>query len=76
LRAIAPLEQAGLEVKDVVVLVDREQGGAEELAQMGYTLRSVLRLTEMLDILVEDGRITPGQQEEVTAFLAGGKGDA
>jgi len=76
LRAIAPLEQAGLEVKDVVVLVDREQGGAEELAQMGYTLRSVLRLTEMLDILVEDGRITPGQQEEVTAFLPGGKGDA
>jgi len=43
---------------------------------MGYTLRSVLRLTEMLDILVEDGRITPGQQEEVTAFLPGGKGDA
>lgn len=76
LRAIAPLEEAGLEVKDVVVLVDREQGGAEELADSGYTLHSVLRLTEMLDILVEDGRITPGQQKEVLAFLAGGKGDA
>jgi uridine monophosphate synthetase len=76
LRAIAPLEEAGLEVKDVVVLVDREQGGAEELAEMGYALHSVLRLTEMLDILAQAGRIAPAQREEVLAFLAGGNADA
>jgi uridine monophosphate synthetase len=76
LRAIAPLEEAGLEVKDVIVLVDREHGGAEELAAKGYTLHSVLGLRDMLGILVEDGRITPGQHREVLAFLAGGKGDA
>jgi uridine monophosphate synthetase len=75
LRAIAPLEDAGLEVRDVVVLVDREQGGAGELAETGYVLHAVLRLTEMLEILVEEERITPTQQEEVLAFLAGGKGD-
>jgi uridine monophosphate synthetase len=76
LRAIAPLEEAGLEVKDVVVLVDREQGGAEELAEQGYMLHSILGLREMLAILVEEGRMTSGQEEEVLSFLAGGKGDA
>jgi uridine monophosphate synthetase len=71
LRAIAPLEEAGLEVKDVVVLVDRGQGGAEELAEQGYTLHSVLGLKEMLSILTDAGRITPGQKDEVLAFLGG-----
>jgi uridine monophosphate synthetase len=76
LRAIAPLEEAGLEVEDVVVLVDREQGGAADLAAQGYQLHAVLGLREMLTVLVEEGRITPRQQEEVLAFLQRGKRDA
>ena len=72
-KAIAPLAQAGVSVEDVVVLVDREQGGAEELAEQGYRLHAVLRLTEMLTILTRHGRISPEQREEVLAFLAGGK---
>jgi uridine monophosphate synthetase len=69
LEAIAPLQAAGLEVQDVVVLVDREQGGREELEAAGYRLHSVLRLGEMLDWLVEAGRISRAQQEEVLEFL-------
>jgi uridine monophosphate synthetase len=69
LKAIAPLEAAGLEVKDVVVLIDREQGGREDLAEAGYRLHAVLGLREMLDTLVAAGRISAGQREEVAAFL-------
>lgn len=47
LQAIAPLEEAGLRVWDVVVLIDREQGGADELAAQGYRLHSVLKLSEL-----------------------------
>lgn len=69
LRAIAPLEEVGLVVEDVLVLVDREQRGGEALAEKGYRLHSVLRLKEMLDILAEHGRISTEQREEVLTFL-------
>jgi uridine monophosphate synthetase len=69
LAAIAPLEAAGLEVRDVVVLIDREQSGREELAEAGYRLHAVLGLGEMLDVLVAADRITAQQRDEVAAFL-------
>jgi uridine monophosphate synthetase len=67
--AIGPLEAAGLLVRDVVVLIDREQGGGEELAEAGYRLHAVLRLSEMLDLLLEAGRISASQRDQVVAFL-------
>jgi uridine monophosphate synthetase len=67
--AIAPLEAAGLEVRDIVVLIDREQGGAQQLAERGYRLHSVLGIRRLLDILCRRGRITPERQAEVLAFL-------
>jgi uridine monophosphate synthetase len=71
LAAIEPLEAAGLEVRDVVVLIDREQGGREELEAAGYRLHAVLRLGEMLDVLVRAGRIDAEQRAQVSAFLRG-----
>ena len=69
LAAIEPLEAAGLEVRDVVVLIDREQGGGDELEAAGYRLHSVLRLSEMLDLLAREGRITAQQRDQVAGFL-------
>ena len=57
IEAIAPLAEAGLEVKDVVVLVDRGQGGAAELAAHGLRLHAVLTLADLLDALVRRGSI-------------------
>ncbi len=69
LEAIAPLSDAGLKVADVVVLVDREQGGREELAARGLALRSVLTLSSLLDILVRRGRIAEAVRSDVRAAL-------
>jgi len=69
LAAIEPLEAVGLRVQDVVVLIDREQGGQQELAAAGYRLHAVLRLGEMLDLLVEAGRIVREQRDAVRAYL-------
>jgi uridine monophosphate synthetase len=49
LEAIAPLEEVGLIVRDLVILVDREQGGRELLAARGYTLHAVLTISQCFD---------------------------
>jgi orotate phosphoribosyltransferase/uridine monophosphate synthetase len=43
------LEEAGLRVRDAVVLVDREAGGAERLRRHGVNLIAILKLTTMLN---------------------------
>jgi orotate phosphoribosyltransferase len=70
LEAIAPLEELGLQVEDIVVLIDREQGGREDLEERGYRLHAVFGLGEMLDVLAQHGRISTAQRDEVKAFLA------
>jgi len=61
LTAIETLEAAGLKVHDIVVLLDREQGGKEELAEQGYQLHSVLTMNELLAVLQREGHITQAQ---------------
>ncbi len=68
-EAIAPLEEAGLKVKDLIVLVDREQGGTKELAEKGYTLHSVLKVSELLETLKKNGKISEEQFNQVNAYF-------
>ncbi|MBI5654811.1 hypothetical protein HZC53_04130 [Candidatus Uhrbacteria bacterium] len=70
LEAIKVLESQGLRVKDVIVLVDREQGGKEQLAKFGYILHSVFTLRQLLDLYVEEGRLEASKRDEVQAYLA------
>ena len=70
IEAIAPLAEADLTVKDIVVLIDRQGGGQEELARHGYALHSVLNLEQILDVLVAHGEIDETQRQEVNDWLA------
>ncbi|MGE5140901.1 MAG: orotidine-5'-phosphate decarboxylase [Rudaea sp.] len=72
IEAIRKLEAAGLQVKDVVVLIDREQGGQEALAAAGYRLHAVATLTHLLELWREGGAITAAQYDQVKEFLEGG----
>ena len=69
IEAIEPLEAAGLKVRDVIVLIDREGGGKEELASAGYALHSVLTLREIVDHLASVGRVTSAEHQAVVDFL-------
>ena len=69
LEVIQPIEAQGLKVKDVVVLVDREQGGKEQLAKKGYNLHPVINFSEMLKILKDKGKINSEKYQETIAFL-------
>ncbi|HOP81254.1 MAG TPA: orotate phosphoribosyltransferase, partial [Armatimonadota bacterium] len=69
LEAVKPLEEAGLVVKDVVIILDREQGGRKILADAGYTLHSVMTLTEALDALVRLGKVSPDIRSQTMEFI-------
>ncbi|MCC6147591.1 MAG: orotidine-5'-phosphate decarboxylase [Anaerolineaceae bacterium] len=68
-EAIDKLTDAGLQVQDVVVLIDRQSGAGEALAQAGYRLHAVLTLTDLLDYWQSAGRIPLEQIQAARAFL-------
>jgi uridine monophosphate synthetase len=69
LRAIETLESAGLVVNDVVVLVDREQGGRARLQEHGYRLHAVLTLGQILDTLRDENIIDAQTYQKVKRYL-------
>ncbi|RCK74309.1 MAG: Orotidine 5'-phosphate decarboxylase [Anaerolineae bacterium] len=68
-EGIEKLTQAGLVVKDVVVLIDRQSGAAEALAERGYALHSVFRLSELLDHWQMQGKLDAQTCQQVREFL-------
>jgi uridine monophosphate synthetase len=69
-ETIAPFEQDGLKITDIVVLIDREQGGKKKLHDNGYALHSVLTLSEIVDHLVQNGTINKDLERSIRDFLA------
>ena len=51
------LEDAGLICRDVVVLLDRQQGARERLRRHGYNLISILGIEPLLNHLMSTGKI-------------------
>jgi len=70
-EAIEKLTSAGLVVKDVVVLVDRQSGAKESLAQAGYSMHAVLTINEMLDYWESTGKVEKDKIEVTRKFLKG-----
>jgi orotate phosphoribosyltransferase len=70
LEAIGVLASHGLVVRDVAVLVDREQGGGAQLAAAGYTLHAVLPLSRMLTYWQDSGAIDGTTLEHVRRYFA------
>lgn len=64
------LAEAGAEVRDALVLFDREQGGTDTLAARGVTLHAVVDLTSTLDAGTRGGALAAADRREVDAYLA------
>lgn len=69
IKTTARLREVGMVIEDAVVLIDREQGGKDNLAAIGVNGHSVLTITEVMDVLVEAGRLDKEKRQEVLAFL-------
>ncbi len=69
IEAIEPLRAAGLLISEIAVLINRESGGVQILAESGITVHAVLRLTEMLDILQGAGKLDAVQRQTIDHWL-------
>jgi len=69
-EAAAPFLEAGLKVKDFVIFLDREQGGADRLREKGYALQSALRISDVLAYLQGAGRLAADQYTRCIEFMA------
>ncbi len=68
-EAIEKLLAAGLKVKDVVVLIDRQSGAKEALAEAGYTLHAVMSITQLLDHWEQTGKVEGDKIRKTREFL-------
>lgn len=69
------LQENGLKVKDVIVLVDREHGAAERLRRHGYNLMSILKLDVMLTHYKSRGLISEETYNTCAEYLRGKQGE-
>ena len=57
LWSIDELAKDGLQVARILVVVDREQGGAEILEKRGFPVDSLYRVTDFIEYYAADGRV-------------------
>jgi uridine monophosphate synthetase len=73
LETLEQLDAVSLQCKDVVVLIDREQGGKENLKNHGLNLYSALTISEILEILSRHGKLSDEVVQSVKEFIAANK---
>lgn len=70
IEGIDKLTSVGVSVEDVVVLIDRQSGGRERLADHGMQLRSVFDLPALLSIYERDQLVEKNKITRVRDFLS------
>eukprot|EP01112_Ceratiomyxa_fruticulosa_P020618 TRINITY_DN7080_c0_g3_i1.p1 TRINITY_DN7080_c0_g3~~TRINITY_DN7080_c0_g3_i1.p1 ORF type:complete len:514 (-),score=97.56 TRINITY_DN7080_c0_g3_i1:48-1496(-) len=69
LETVTDLLGDGLVVTDVVVLVDRQQGGRDNLSKHNLKLHSVLTIFQVVDELFETGKLSSEVVKDVKDFI-------
>ena len=68
-ETIQPITAEGIQVQDVVVIIDREQGGRVNIEGRGCRLHSVMTISEVVGVLVDEGKVSGEKGEEVMSFI-------
>lgn len=68
-ETVAPFQDEGLVTRDVLVLIDREQGGKQKLKASGLNLISYISIFEILDRLKDLNQISEIKYNEIKEFV-------
>jgi uridine monophosphate synthetase len=69
-ESIDKLTSASLKVQDVVVLLDRQSGAAQSLAESGYRLHAVTTMTDLLDYYEKSSKVPIEQINAARQFIS------
>jgi orotate phosphoribosyltransferase len=69
LEGIKPLEELGAHVKHVIVVVNREQGGKENLENLGYEVHALAKISELAESLFKESRISREEADAVLDYI-------
>ncbi|TKR60155.1 hypothetical protein L596_027451 [Steinernema carpocapsae] len=70
LETVELLRKEGLVCDDVVSVLDRQQGGVDELKKQGIQLMSVVTMNNILDYMISVNQITSQRKTEIIDQLA------
>jgi orotate phosphoribosyltransferase len=68
-EGIKPLQELGARVKHLMVVVDREQGGRENLEKLDYKIHALARISEVVKALRESQKISREQADAVLKYI-------
>jgi orotate phosphoribosyltransferase len=69
IEGIKPLEELGAKVKHLMVVVDREQKGRDNLQKLGYEVHALAKISELVEHLREQGQVSEAQAKAVTDYV-------
>lgn len=69
LEGIKPLEELGAKVRYLMVVVDREQGGRENLEKLGYRVHALAKISELINRLLQSRNISKEQADVVLSYI-------
>jgi len=69
LEGIKPLEQLGATVENILIVVDRQQGGRQNLENKGYRVHALASISELANSLLQRKRISRQQTDAVLNYI-------
>lgn len=69
LETEADLRKEGLLVDQAVIILDREQGGLENLRKRGIEVAALITMSKLMNILLKAGLVTAAISEQVKEYL-------
>ncbi|XP_053607763.1 uridine 5'-monophosphate synthase [Plodia interpunctella] len=69
METVKDLRKEGLKVNDAIIILDREQGGSQNLANNNVQIKSLFTMSTLIEILVRKGKISENIAFKVKQYL-------
>jgi orotate phosphoribosyltransferase len=68
-EGIKPLQELGANVKHLLVVINREQGGKENLEKLGFRVHALAKISEIVNSLYQNEHIPKEQADKVLGYV-------